>query len=143
MQCLLGHGEANEIPPMLCAHEHVRAERKTYDAGREMRPLVQRSGARSMDLICRGMASPGSVESVVLEACLVSPFLTGSVTASGPMRRPAARRRSAFRTPLPEQVWAPAPECTAWHLGVAPTRIASQGVTRADREFKNGDTSCI
>ena len=25
-------------------------------------------------------------------------------------------------------------------LGVAPTRIASPGVTRADREFKNGDT---
>src|SRR5581483_8502491 len=30
--------------------------------------------------------------------------------ASGHLRRPAARRRSAFRTPLPEQVWAPAPE---------------------------------
>ena len=37
--------------------------------------------------------------------------------ASGLLRRPAARRRSAFRTPLPEQVWAPAPECAARHLG--------------------------
>ena len=37
--------------------------------------------------------------------------------ASGHIRRPAARRRSAFRTPLPNQVWAPAPECAAWHLG--------------------------
>ena len=31
-------------------------------------------------------------------------------------------------------------KCRASALGVAPTRIASQGVTRADREFKNGDT---
>ncbi len=30
-------------------------------------------------------------------------------------------------------------KCRASALGVAPTRIASPGVTRADREFKNGD----
>ena len=45
--------------------------------------------------------------------------------ASGHIRRPAARRRSAFRTPLPNQVWAPAPECTAWHLGAGPLARAS------------------
>jgi single-strand DNA-binding protein len=140
MQSLLGHGEANEITPLLCALERDYAEWKTCDAGCEMRLFVQRSDARSGNLVCRGMASPGSGDCIVLEACLSVPFLTSSVTASGPLRRPAALRRSAFRTPLPEQVWAPAPECTAWRLGVAPTRIASPGVTRADREFKNGDT---
>ena len=45
--------------------------------------------------------------------------------ASGHIRRPAARRRSAFRTPLPKQVWAPAPECAAWHLGAGPLARAS------------------
>src|SRR6204780_5867580 len=45
--------------------------------------------------------------------------------ASGQIRRPAARRRSAFRTPLPNRVWAPAPECTAWHLGAGPLARAS------------------
>ena len=140
MQSLLEQGEANEITPLLCALERDHTEWKTCDTGREMRLFVPRSDSEKADLVCRGMASPGSVESVVLEACLPVPFLTSSVTASGLLRRPAALRRSAFRTPLPEQVWAPAPECTAWRLGVAPTRIASQGVTRADREFKNGDT---
>jgi single-strand DNA-binding protein len=140
MQSLLGHGEANGITPLLCAFERDYAEWKTGDAVCEMRLFVPRSDGEKVDLVCRGMALPGSGSSVVLEVCLPVPFLTSSVTASGLMRRPAALRRSAFRTPLPEQVWAPAPECTAWHLGVAPTRIASQGVTRADREFKNGDT---
>ncbi len=90
MQSLLGRGEANEIPPTLCALKRGHAERKTRDSGCKMRPVVQRSAARSGDMVCRGMASPESVESVVLEACLPIPFLTSSVTASGPMRRPAA-----------------------------------------------------
>jgi len=140
MQSLLGHGVANEITPLLRALERDHTEWKTRDAMCEMRLFVPRSDSEKVDLVCRGMASPGSGDCIVLEACLPVPFLTSSVTASGPLRRPAALRRSAFRTPLPEQVWAPAPECTTWHLGVAPTRIASQGVTRADREFKNGDT---
>ena len=90
MQSLLGHGEANGITPLLCALERDHAEWRTCDAGCKMPLFVQRSDARSGDLVCRGMASPGSVESVVLEACLPVPFLTSSVTASGPLRRPAA-----------------------------------------------------
>jgi hypothetical protein len=90
MQSLLGHGEANEISPFICALERDHAECKTCDTGHEMRLFVQRSDARSGDLVCRGMASPGSGSSVVLEVCLPVPFLTSSVTASGPMRRPAA-----------------------------------------------------
>jgi len=90
MQSLLGHDEANGITPLLCALEHDRAEWKTRDAGCEMRLFIPRSDARSGDLVCRGMASPGSGSSVVLEGCLPVPFLTSSVTASGPLRRPAA-----------------------------------------------------
>ena len=90
MQSLLGHGEANGITPLLCALERDHAEWKTCDAGSEMRLFVQRSGARRMDMVCRGMASPGNGDCIVLEVCLPVPFLTSSVTASGPLRRPAA-----------------------------------------------------
>jgi hypothetical protein len=67
MQSLLGHGEANGITPLLCAFECVHAEWKTCDAVCEMRLFVQRSRARKGDMVCRGMASPESVESVVRE----------------------------------------------------------------------------
>ena len=90
MKSLLGHGEVNEISPILCALERDHAERKTCDAGCEMQFFVPRSDSEKVDLVCREMASPGSGRSIVLEACLPVPFLTCSVTASGLMRRPAA-----------------------------------------------------
>lgn len=43
MKSLPGHGEAIEIPPLLCALERGRAEQKTRDTGCEMRLFVQRS----------------------------------------------------------------------------------------------------
>lgn len=55
---------------------------------------------------------------------VVSPLLVRS-HASGLFRRPAAHRRSAFQTPLPKQVWAPAPESAARHLGAGPLAQAS------------------
>jgi len=144
MQSLLGHGEAYEITPLLCALERDHAEWKTCDTGHEMRLFVQRLGTRSMDLVCRGMASPGSRSSVVLEACLPVPFLTSSVTASGLLRRPAAGSLFCFYCASLRVTVSicdgPFVNAELRHLGVAPTRIASQGVTRADREFKNGDT---
>src|SRR6202451_1284880 len=33
-------------------------------------------------------------------------------------------------------------KCRAWHLGAGASRLASPGVTRAIREFKNGETPC-
>jgi len=90
MQSLLGYGEANEITSLLCALERDYAEWKTCDAGCEMRLFVPRSDGEKNDLVCRGMASPGSGDCVALEECLPVPFLTSSVTASGPLRRPAA-----------------------------------------------------
>jgi hypothetical protein len=145
MQHLLGHGVTIGISPLLCAFERDRAEQQTRDTGCEMRLFVPRSGGeRSWIWCCRSLDRWHRQEakrSLGSDVSLPVQFLTCSVTASGLLRRPAARHRSAFWTPLPEQVWAPAPECTAWHLGVAPTRIASPGVTRADREFKNGDST--
>jgi hypothetical protein len=67
MQSLLGHGEVNGITPLLCALERDHAEWKTCDAGSEMRLFVQRSGARSGDMVRRGMASPESRNSIVLQ----------------------------------------------------------------------------
>ena len=90
MQSLLGHGVANEITPLLRALERDHTEWKTRDAMCEMRLFVPRSDSEKVDLVCRGMASPGSGDCIVLEACLPVPFLTSSVTASGPLRRPAA-----------------------------------------------------
>jgi hypothetical protein len=46
MQSLLGHGEAYEITPLLCALERDHAEWKTRDTGCEMRCLVSWSGSR-------------------------------------------------------------------------------------------------
>ena len=67
MQSLPGHDEANGITPLLCALERDYAEWKTCDAGCEMRLFVPRSDARSGALVCRGMASPGSGNSIVLQ----------------------------------------------------------------------------
>ena len=67
MQSLLGHGEVNGITPLLCALERDYAEWKTCDAGCEMRFFVPRSDGEKVDLVCRGMASPGSGSSVVLQ----------------------------------------------------------------------------
>jgi hypothetical protein len=147
MRNLLGHGGTNESRPH-CALLSVAAPSfKTSDGGCSMRLFVRRSGGEKCGSGVAGHWIDGIArkQGVCMVQLRVSPdqFLTCSVTASGLLRRPAARRRSAFRTPLPEQVWAPAPECTAWHLGVAPTRIASPGVTRADREFKSGDSKCF
>ena len=100
MKSLLGHGEANRISPLLCALECDYAERKTRDTACELRLFVQSSDAKSMDRVCRGMASPGSVESVFLKrvsqfhSSLARSLLRGLCDAL------RALHRSAFRTPL-------------------------------------------
>ena len=147
MRSLLGRDEADGISPFLCAFERGRAELQDERWQVRHAALCSEVRRQGMWIWFAGHCTNGIARKQrdCRVQTRVSPvqFLTCSVTASGPMRRPAARRRSAFRTPLPEQVWAPAPECTAWRLGVAPTRIASPGVTRADREFKSGDSQCI
>jgi hypothetical protein len=92
MTSLLGHGEANGISPLLCALERGRAEQKTSDAGCEMRLFVPRSGGEKVDLVCRSLEWHRQEAGVCIVQMRVSPdqFLTCSVTASGPLRRPAA-----------------------------------------------------
>jgi hypothetical protein len=67
MQSLLGYGEANGITPLLCALERDHAEWQTRDAGCEMRIFIPRSDGEKVDLVCRGMASPGSGNRIVLQ----------------------------------------------------------------------------
>jgi hypothetical protein len=96
MQSLLGHGEADGIKPSLCALERDHAEWKTCDVGCEMPLFVPRSGARSMDLVCRGNGIARKREQHCSSVCLPVSFLTSSVTASGPLRRPAASSLFCF-----------------------------------------------
>jgi len=67
MQSLLGHGEAKGITPFLCALERDHAECKTRDTVCETRLFVPRYDGEKVDLVCRGMASPGSGNSIVLQ----------------------------------------------------------------------------
>ena len=67
MKSLLGHGEANEITPLLCALERDHAEWKTHGAVCEMRFFVPRSDSEKVDLVCREMASPRSGRSIALQ----------------------------------------------------------------------------
>ena len=59
--------------------------------------------------------------------------------ASGHIRRPAARRRSAFRTPLPKPVWAPLQNARLGTWEPGSLLGLRQWVTRPIREFKTGD----
>ena len=94
MTSLLGHGETNGTSPLLCALEHGRAEQQTRDTGCEMRLFVQRSGGEECGSGVAGHWTDGIVRKrgVCMVLMRVSPdqFLTCSVTASGPLRRPAA-----------------------------------------------------
>jgi hypothetical protein len=94
MQHLLGHGEADGISPLLCALERGHAELQdermpARDAA--LSPEVRQQG---MWIWFAGHCTDGIARKQVV--CIiqmrVSPdqFLTCSVTASGPLRRPAA-----------------------------------------------------
>ena len=110
MNSLLGHGEANEILPLLCVLEHGRAEQPTRDTGCEMRCLVSRTGSRGQAAreVGSGVAghwTDGIVrkQRVCIVQMRVSPvqFLTCSVTASGLLRRPAASSLFCFDSTTP------------------------------------------
>ena len=94
MKSLLGHGETNGISPLLCALECGRSEQQTRNTGCEMRLFVQRSGGEEGGSSFAGHWSYNIARKrgVCMVQMRVSPvqFLTCSVTASGPLRRPAA-----------------------------------------------------
>jgi hypothetical protein len=96
MQSLLGHGEANGITPLLCALECDRAEWQTRGNRCEMPLFVPRSGGEKVDRVCRGSGIARKREQHCSSVCLPVPFLTSSVTASGPLRRPAASSLFCF-----------------------------------------------
>jgi hypothetical protein len=105
MRSLLGHGVANGISPLLCAFERGRSEQQTSDTGCEMRLFVQWSSGEESGSGFAGHWTYGIARKRVVCAVQmrVSPdqFLTCSVTASGPMRRPAASSLFCFATTPP------------------------------------------
>ena len=102
MESLLGHGGTNGISSLLCALERGRAEQQTRDTGCEMRLIVLRSGDEECGSGFAGHWTDGiaRMRRVCSVQMRVSPdqFLTCSVTASGPMRRPAASSLFCFAT---------------------------------------------
>ena len=99
-------------------HERIHHGRETVWPV-ACKPSLQRRQGDRFRVRERRLASRECLCAMRAHEALVSRFYPLFVRshASGHIRRPAARRRSAFRTPLPKRVWAPAPECAAWHLG--------------------------
>ena len=98
----------------------------------------------SMGCFCgieRKAGAPGRLRSMPFmkySSSSLYPVLVRS-HASGHFRRPAAHRRSAFRTPLPEQVWAPLQNARLGTWEPGSLLGLRQWVTRPIREFKTGD----
>jgi hypothetical protein len=100
MRSLLGHGVANGISPLLRVFEGGCSEQQTSDTGCEMRLYVQWSSGEESGSGFAGHWTDGIARKrgVCMVQMRVSPaqFLTCSVTASGPLRRPAASSLFCF-----------------------------------------------
>jgi hypothetical protein len=151
MNSLLGHGVTNRISPLLCALEHSRTEQRTSDTGCEMRFFVLRSGDEKCGYGFAGYRIDGIAKE--RRVCMVQtrvspvPFLTCSVTASGLVRRPAASSLFCFvfgalrvTVSICDGPSVNA-ELRPWES--RPLARQRPSVTRADREFKSGDSKCF
>jgi hypothetical protein len=99
MRSLPGLGVTDGISPLLCALECSRAEQQTRDTGCEMRLFVSRFGSEEGESGFAGhWYGVTRKRGVCMVQMRVSPdqFLTCSVTASGPLRRPAASSLFCF-----------------------------------------------
>jgi hypothetical protein len=125
MNRLFGHGVTSGNSPLLCALERGRAERQTSDTGYEMRLFVQRSGGEKCGSGVAGHWTDGIARR--RRVCMVQmrvspvPFLTCSVTASGPLRRPAASSLFCFdfTTPSRNNRVPGTPDCIALRVTVS------------------------
>jgi hypothetical protein len=95
MNSLPGYGGANGITSFLCALERDRAEQETNDTGCEMRGLYRPLGPEVWrQKVGSGLPADWHRQEAERlrrsDTRLRVPFLTCSVTASGPLRRPAA-----------------------------------------------------
>jgi len=132
-----------------CLLERANRLILTSNAGRES-PSFPRPSCRWRLRAVEAEVSRQNTDEYFVPIC-VRLFISRlcSVTASGPFRRPAARRRSASAN-HPSRSKAALPgtrlrrlsghgpslkgalqESTTWHLGAGPTRLAPPGVTRA------------
>ena len=75
-----------------------------------------------------------------LEPLFISSLFSG--TALGLSVALAARRRSAFRTPLPKQVWAPAPESASWPWEPGPARGSARCALSRSGDQTQRRSSC-
>ena len=147
MESLLGLGRTNGISPFPCALGCGRAEHETRDTGCKMRLFAQGAGSAECGpgLPADGIA--GKRRTRIAQMCVSG---CNSSTVRSLLRGLCDARRQARSSALLSHPagygfhlrWTHR-KCRASALGVAPTRLASPGVTRADREFKNGDSPCI
>jgi hypothetical protein len=151
MTSLLGHGGTNGTSPLLCAlergHAELQDERiRARDAA--LSPEVRQREAwiwfcRSLDIWHRHEAESLHGSDASLPRSI--PHLLGH--CFGAIATPCGKLALLLRLRRPTGYgfhlrWT-LRKCRVSALGVAPTRIASPGVTRADREFKSGDSKCF
>ena len=99
MNRLLGHCAASNYPRPGRAFEYYSAEQKTSEIGREMPLFARRPGGKSGSGLPVGYIGGKRQECLVLPGVSHINAASCSVTASGSIRRPAARRSSASATP--------------------------------------------
>jgi len=162
MNQLLVRSVTNGISLSPRALDRGRAEHETRDTEREMRLFAPGSGSaecgsglpadgiarRRRDRIVQMLVSgcnSSTVRSLLRGFCDARRQARSSASASPPHRTKNARREPRIAPPVGYgfHLRRTLHKCRASALGVAPTRLASPGVTRADREFKNGDSPCI
>ena len=162
MESLIGLDRTSGISPVPCALDRGRADHETRDTGCEMRLFAPGSGCAECESdlpadgiarkrrdcfvrICVSGCNSSLAPSLLRGFCDARRQARSSASASPPHRRKNVRRGPRIAPPVGYGFhlrWTHR-KCRASALGVAPTRLASPGVTRADREFKNGDSSCI
>jgi hypothetical protein len=124
MQYLSGHGETDEIPPLVCALERGRPElldKRMLVRDAALSPEIGReeSGSGFAGHWAYGIARKRGVCMVQTRVSPVQ-FLTCSVTASGPMRRPAAGSLFCFDSTPSRNNRAPGtPDCIALRVTVS------------------------
>ena len=165
MTSLLGHGGTNGTSPLLCALERGHAELQDERMrGRDAALSPEVRQRERCIWFCRSLDRWHRQEAESLhrsEASLLGsiPHLLGH--CFGAYATPGGKLALLLcyhPTTQQSRAWDPGfhrpsgygfhlrwtlRKCRASALGVAPTRIASPGVTRADREFKSGDSKCF
>jgi hypothetical protein len=125
MNQLLGQDARNTTSPVSRALKSGHYGPKTNDEAIRCGSLSRGRLILEVVLVCRSITSSGSDGRIVLSACLPGsiPHLLGH--CFGASATPGGTASFCFPDSSPRTGLGPSPECTTWHLGVAPTRMAS------------------